>query len=247
MSIFWIKIIAAVSMLADHTGMILFPDALWLRIIGRLALPLYALCIAEGFRHTRNRLKYFLRIFILGALCQIVYAFVSDGLYLGILLTFSISMILLFFLDALLCACRGEKNPICKGWEKLFHRLPGRTGSIVLCALCFTAALAGVITLTVFVQVDYGLTGILFPVLVYLGGSTRLGRWIGASAGTVMLACNLEGSSTPRVWSLLAIAPLALYNGQPGKYKLKYFFYVFYPAHLVILYAIELLIALCKA
>ena len=104
MSIFWIKIIASISMLLDHTGMILFPDELWLRILGRIGLPLYALCIAEGFRHTRSRGKYFLRIFILGVLCQIVYDFVSKETYLGILITFSLSLdchptcIVLFFI-----------------------------------------------------------------------------------------------------------------------------------------------------
>jgi len=244
MSGFWIKIIAATAMLADHAGMILFPDAIWLRIIGRLALPLYALCIAEGFRHTRNRLAYFLRIFALGAICQVAYIFVSDSLYLGILITFSISILLLFFLDALLHACRGEKNPLSSLVEKLFKRQPSKAASIALCAVMFAAALAGAVALTVFVRVDYGLSGILFPVLVYLGGSTRLGKFLGAAAGTAMLACNLEGSATPRIWSLLALAPLALYNGQPGKYKLKYFFYVFYPAHLVILYGIDMLIHL---
>ena len=244
MSSFWIKIIAAAAMLADHAGMILFPDAIWLRIIGRLALPLYALCIAEGFRHTRNRRAYFLRIFALGAICQVAYIFVSDSLYLGILITFSISILLLFFLDALLHACRGEKNPLSSLVEKLFNRQPGKAASIALCAVLFAAALAGAVALTVFVRVDYGLSGILFPVLVYLGGSTRLGKFLGAAAGTAMLACNLEGSATPRIWSLLALAPLALYNGRPGKYKLKYFFYVFYPAHLVILYGIDMLIHL---
>ena len=93
MSIFWIKIIASISMLLDHTGMILFPGELWLRILGRIGLPLYALCIAEGFRHTRSRGKYFLRIFILGVLCQIVYDFVSKETYLGILITFSLSLV----------------------------------------------------------------------------------------------------------------------------------------------------------
>ena len=243
MSVFWIKIIAALSMLADHAGMILFPELSWLRIIGRLALPLYALCIAEGFRYTRNRLTYFLRVFILGALCQVVYILMSSDLYLGILLTFSLSIILLFFLDALLCACKTKANPICTAFEKLFKKAPSKAWAIVLCAFCFAASLACVVTLTVFVKVDYGLTGVLFPVLVYLGGSTRLGKFFGAAAGTVLLACNLEGSMTPRAWSLLALAPLALYNGKPGKYKLKYFFYVFYPAHLVILYAIDLALA----
>ena len=106
MSVFWIKIIAAASMLLDHTGMILFPEAAWMRILGRLALPLYALCIAEGFRHTRSRVKYFLRIFILGALCQVVYFLASEQPYLGILITFSLSIVLLFLLDALLMACK---------------------------------------------------------------------------------------------------------------------------------------------
>ncbi|MBQ2256914.1 MAG: hypothetical protein II330_08615, partial [Clostridia bacterium] len=87
------------------------------------------------------------------------------------------------------------------------------------------------------------LTGILLPVLIYLGGSSRWGRFGGAAAGTAMLACNLEGSMTPRIWSLLALAPLALYNGEPGKHKLKYFFYVFYPAHLVLLYGIDIMLA----
>lgn len=242
MSIFWIKIIAAVSMLADHAGMILFPEISWLRIIGRLAMPLYALCIAEGFRHTKNRLKYFLRIFVLGMICQVVYVFVSSDLYLGILLTFSISIILLFFLDALLRACRGEKNAISDLFARLSKKSPSKATGIVLCSFCLAAGVAGVITLLLFVDVDYGLTGVLFPVLVYLGGSTRLGKFCGAAAGTVMLACNLEGSSTPRIWALLTLLPLALYNGEPGKYKLKYFFYVFYPAHLVLLYAIDLFI-----
>jgi hypothetical protein len=241
-SVFWIKLIAAASMLVDHMGMILFPDVLWMRIVGRLALPLYALCIAEGFRHTRNRLAYFLRIFVLGAICQVAYLFVSEGLYLGILITFSISIVLLFFLDALMRACQKEKNPIGTLMAKLCKKTPSNALSIALCALCFGTALAGAVTLTLFVHVDYGLTGILLPVLVYLGGSSRPGKLCGAAAGTVLLACNLENSPTPRIWSLAAIIPLALYNGKPGKYKLKYFFYVFYSAHLLLLYGIKIFI-----
>ncbi len=244
MSVFCIKLIAAASMLLDHTGMILFPDVQWLRIVGRLALPLYALCIAEGFRHTRNRFKYFLRIFILGALCQVVYFFVSSTPYLGILITFSLSIVLLVLSDALLCACKGLKDPISHLLEKIFkHTLP-RPVSISICILMLTFGLVSVIILNHFIRVDYGISGVLFPVLVYLGGTCRWGRFGGAAAGTVMLACNLEGSATPRIWSLLALAPLALYNGKPGKYKLKYFFYIFYPAHLVLLYGIDVLLAL---
>ncbi|MBQ1231934.1 MAG: hypothetical protein IIX86_00230 [Clostridia bacterium] len=246
MSIFWIKIIASISMLLDHTGMILFPDVLWLRILGRVALPLYALCIAEGFRHTRSRGKYFLRIFILGVLCQIVYDFVSTDVYLGILITFSLSIVLLTLIDALICACKEQKNPVTDLLEKLLKRSLSRPVRITLCAILLTLASGGILALNHFFTVDYGLTGILLPVLIYLGGSSRWGKLGGAAAGTAMLACNLEGAPTPRIWSLLALAPLALYNGEPGKYKLKYFFYVFYPAHLVLLYGIAMLTLLLR-
>lgn len=243
MSIFVIKLIAAASMLLDHTGMILFPDVLWLRIVGRLAFPLYALCIAEGFRHTRNRVKYFLRIFVLGAVCQVVYFFVSADPYLGILITFSLSILLLFLTDALLCTCQKQKNPICSLWERLFkHTLP-RPAAVTLCALLFGGALAGIWLLSRAITIDYGMTGVLFPVLVYLGYSSRRTKLLGPYLGIAMLSCNFEGAPTPRIWSLLALIPITLYNGKPGKYKLKYFFYIFYPAHLVVLYAISMALA----
>ena len=114
--------------------------------------------------------------------------------------------------------------------------------AITVCALLFCAALAGIFMLNRTIPVDYGMTGVLLPILVYLGGSSRWGKFGGAATGVALLACNLESSSTPRIWSLLALAPLALYNGKPGKYKLKYFFYIFYPAHLVVLYAIDLVL-----
>ena len=64
-------------MLIDHTGYILFPSLSILRIIGRLSFPIYAFCIAEGFRYTKDKKKYFLRVFLLGLLCQIVFFIVQ--------------------------------------------------------------------------------------------------------------------------------------------------------------------------
>ena len=217
MSVFWIKIIAAASMLLDHTGMILFPEAAWMRILGRLALPLYALCIAEGFRHTRNRLKYFLRIFILGALCQVVYFFVSSDPYLGILITFSLSIVLLFLLDALLMACKGQAHPISARLQKLCKKKIPRAADISICALLLLAGLGGVILLNHYIPVDYGLSGILFPVLVYLGGSSRLGRFGGAAVGTVLglgggillLEFVMSQIKVDMVWMFASLKPLS--------------------------------------
>lgn len=96
-----LKLIAAASMLIDHIGVILLPEVALLRIIGRLAFPIYAFMIAEGCAKTRNRLRYFLAVFSLGAACQVVY-FLHDGaLYMGILITFSLSILLIYALQAL--------------------------------------------------------------------------------------------------------------------------------------------------
>ena len=61
-----LKLVAALTMLIDHVGMLLFPQVLLLRIIGRLAFPIYAFMIAEGCRYTKNKLRYFLMVFLLG-------------------------------------------------------------------------------------------------------------------------------------------------------------------------------------
>ena len=95
MSGFILKLIAAATMLIDHAGLLLFPGHRWMRIVVRIAYPLFAYSIAEGFRYTRNRVRYFLQIFILGVLCQIVYTIAEGELYFGILLTFSFSIVLM--------------------------------------------------------------------------------------------------------------------------------------------------------
>ena len=80
-----LKIIAAVTMLIDHAGLILFPEQHWMRIVGRIAFPLFAYCIAEGYRYTRHRLRYFLQIFLLGIGCQIVYYIAERDWYSDLL------------------------------------------------------------------------------------------------------------------------------------------------------------------
>ena len=87
-----IKIIAIVAMLVDHVGLIFFPNIIIFRLIGRLALPLYAFLIAEGMKHTSSRKKYFMRLFFIAIISQPIYIFIIDwklniifGLILGAL------------------------------------------------------------------------------------------------------------------------------------------------------------------
>lgn len=57
-----IKLIAFVCMILDHTGAILFPRIMWLRVVGRVAFPLFAWCVAVGAHHTKNIKTYALRL-----------------------------------------------------------------------------------------------------------------------------------------------------------------------------------------
>ncbi|NQZ29172.1 MAG: hypothetical protein HRT98_02195 [Mycoplasmatales bacterium] len=65
------KVIALISMIIDHVGVILFPDNQDLRIIGRIALPIFTFLIAFGFTKTRNPGSYFLKLFLMFICIQI--------------------------------------------------------------------------------------------------------------------------------------------------------------------------------
>lgn len=216
-----LKIIAAVTMFIDHAGLILFPQYRIFRIIGRLAFPIYAYCIAEGFRYTKNRKKYFLRVFILGLLCQIVYTVVERDLYFGILLTFSLSIALMAIQEKAIEGIRSKQY--C--WSGLYF--------LSVCA---------VFLLTRLIEVDYGFFGIMLPVVTAIF-SDKPRRLVMFSGMLLLLSVLFSlGGGTTQLYSLLAIVPLILYNGKQGKYKLKNFFYIFYPAHMVFLYAVDFLL-----
>lgn len=87
-------------------------------------------------------------------------------------------------------------------------------------------------------QIDYGLFGVLLPVAVYFA-PTKPAKLAACAAALTVVALMLGGLQW---YSLLALPLLALYNGQRGKWKLKYLFYIFYPAHLVLIYLISLLL-----
>ena len=55
---FTLKMIAILAMAIDHIGFLFYPQAIWLRIIGRIAFPIFAFMIAEGCYYTRNKLKH---------------------------------------------------------------------------------------------------------------------------------------------------------------------------------------------
>ena len=86
-------------MTIDHIGVQIFPGVTILRIIGRLAYPIFAYMIAEGARYTKNRRKYLLTISLTALLCQLVYFFALKSLDQCILVTFTLSILLIYFLE----------------------------------------------------------------------------------------------------------------------------------------------------
>lgn len=213
-----LKLIAMLTMTIDHIGVILLPQYRILRIIGRLSMPIYAFMIAEGCHFTHDRRAYFLRLLGLAILCQVVYAAVDRSLYQCILVTFSLSVGLICAIDN----ARKKKTP----------------GSILAAAALTAAVYLICEKLALFVpgfHVDYGFWGVMLPVIVYFGG-----RNIAAFAVGVFALCLSIGHT--QWWAMLSVPLLALYNGQRGTHRLGWLFYLYYPAHLVILYAISYLL-----
>ena len=227
-----LKIIAMVSMLCDHIGILFFPGLAIFRIIGRIAFPIFAFMIAEGCRYTKNRAKYLGMIAAMAVAFQVVYFVAMGSLYQGILVTFSLAIILIYAIDGIVHA-------------KKFRRI-----LISLLAISFVVAfvflLPRLLVGTDF-AIDYGIWGILLPIVVYFMPN---GFWRFVGASLVLIARALYYIFVVPMplqwWSLLTILLLALYNGERGKAKMKYVFYIFYPAHLVILYGIAMLIEMLK-
>ena len=217
-----LKLIAAFTMLLDHAGILLFPRVQLFRILGRLAYPIFAFMIAEGCRYTRHKLRYFLMVFGLGVGCQLVYYFASGDTYLNILLTFSCSILIIYCLQALY----KEQDWLRQFWLSLL----------------FAFLFAGVYGLTQIVTLDYGFWGIMVPVFVSLAHVRKWPRWaevVLLGAGLRFLAADFGGIQH---YALLSLPLLLLYNGQRGKVNMKYFFYIFYPVHLVVLQGIAWLV-----
>ena len=218
-----LKLIAAFTMLLDHAGILLFPRLEILRILGRIAFPIFAFMIAEGCRYTRHKLRYFLMVFGLGAACQLVYYFASGDTYLNILLTFSCSILLIYLLQA-----AGQ----AQNWKQQFWR-----------SAIFATGIFLALGMTQILSIDYGFWGIMTPVFAaFSQGKGKTGSKLPVlmtAVGLVLLGADLGGIQH---YALLAIPLLLLYNGQRGKANLKYFFYIFYPVHLAVLQGIAWLV-----
>ncbi len=80
-----LKLIAALTMLVDHIGVVFYPDLDWLRVIGRISFPLFIWLLVQGESHTKDIWRYGLRLGLLGLISQPIYQVTFDTEYLNIL------------------------------------------------------------------------------------------------------------------------------------------------------------------
>ena len=215
-----LKIIAMVSMVSDHVGDLFFPGVMWLRMIGRLAMPIFSFCIAEGYAHTRDKNRYLLRMGIFALFSEVPFDLAFEGKvgfgHQNIMLTFFLSILALKIFDLI----RGEE--------------PRNIGKTVLGTLA-VLVMAG---LALLLRADYTIFAVIAVFLFYVLRNRH--PLVRSGVGVAFLALTRTmGYYCTTGFSLI---PLLLYNGKRGR-GLKWLFYAFYPGHLLLLFVLKKLLA----
>lgn len=214
-----LKIIAILSMLTDHVGAVIigahasrYPELYYLcRYIGRLAFPIFCFLLIEGFSHTKDVKKYCTRLFLFALISEIPFDLAFNRSffypeYQNVFFTLFIGLITVYGLQ------RAECSPSEKAGGQILRRI------LILAAGMGCAWL---------LHTDYGETGVACIAILYLFRNRRI--------CSMALVCLILFLMSPmEITAFLAIPLVGLYNGERGL-KLKYVFYVFYPAHLLLL------------
>ena len=227
-----LKIIACISMVFDHIGVIMFPEVMWLRAVGRLAYPLFAFCLAEGCYYTKDKIKHLIVIAMLGVAIQLFEYVFLEMIDLSIFIVFSISIILIYLLDDIDKAIRNKKKILSAISIVTFLALLFGLNVLVYYSLIFDA--------------NFGYYGIIVPVILYAVKKylNKHSWWIYVDCILLIglfVARTIMTNNVYVLFSLFVIPLLLMYNGKRGKWKIKYFFYFFYPLHLAAIYLISML------
>ncbi len=232
----WLKVTAMVTMLIDHTGVVLFPGDMGWRLIGRIAFPLYVWLLVEGFSHTSDLRRYILRMGAFALISEVPF----DLAVSGTAVSWEWQNVYWTLVSGLLMLC-------------VLDRIRGR-GPVrwILTAL----AVLGFMIAAELLGFDYGCTGPFLVFVFYL--YARCGYPHPAVGFVLFCAVNLltpvlDGYplSYPAVWlnaaytavlegfGIFSVPLICMYNGVRRWKRGKYFFYLYYPAHLLLLYGIS--------
>ena len=236
-----IKYLVIVAMLIDHIAWAFVPTASVLgqimHFIGRLTGPTMAYFIVEGYQHTRNVKKYALRLGIFALISWAPYVLFEGGKlpividehgvniqpYFGVIYTLFLSLLAVWLWD------KGE----CRHWQKI----------VCIVGLCLLSILG-----------DWPIFDILYAVFFFIYREEPKRKWtaysiISAAEVVLLMSLNIICNINPleQFFQIgVFMVPLLIelcYNGERGSKRPvhKWFFYIFYPAHLLILALIKML------
>ena len=230
----FLKILALVFMLIDHLGVVIFPQVPEMRIIGRMAFPLYAWCLVVGSVKTHSPVKYGLRLLLLAVVSQPFYMMALNHTWTD----FSI----LFTLLIALIAVQGI-------------RIQKFGSQIWVPALCYF--------LLGYMKVDYGWKGVTFILLLYLSRENRSALiatylayslyWGTTSASVVsVFGHRLTFLGWPGIGTVLSAffrlqgmiwlsLPFILFKTNTRIRMPKWLGYGLYPLHLIVLIVLRLM------
>lgn len=215
-----LKIIAIVSMLIDHIGVFLLIEGdlyLAFRLMGRLAFPIFAFMIAQGFLKSRNVNRYVIRLAVFALFIEglfLVHALLSEVPYIPL----KDNVIAPLLLGLLVLICVRSSND--------FTRL----------------GLIGILVFTMFVQYPYSIYGL--SLIAIFGLISK--KWLQAILFLFIHIVFIQIPGINNVlylypwqqqFALFFLPLLFLYNGKKGR-DYKYLFYLFYPLHLIVLWVI---------
>lgn len=199
--------------------------------VGDIAYPLFFLLIAEGYRYTRDKKKYLVRMLIFALIAELPFdigffsvlsaragTFPFYWEYQNVLFTYFLAIACLYGMDAI-----KEHFAEAQGRRRL---LPAFFAGVCLIAASGLAEL---------LQCDYGVFGVIMVVLLYWLRDRR-----GLQACAVLLADSIATGSQPNGFLIAAALVILLYNGKRGKAMPRYFFYLYYPAHIFLFYLVTL-------
>ena len=228
-----LKIFAMTVMLLDHLWATIVPGNQWMTLLGRLAFPIFAFLIVEGFVHTSDFKKYVKRLLIFGIISEIPFNLITTGSFI-----FPFHQNVMFtLLLGLLCINQLDKIKNNKDKKFIIKTILKVLGLLVVGLVGF---------------VDYGITGILTIIVFYLFRNIKFGRVLQLISfillyivffkgfGIVIELFGKEYFLPQQSFCILSLIPIWLYNGERGKKNklLQYGFYLFYPVHMIIIYLI---------
>lgn len=219
---FHLKLIAICTMLIDHMGYTLFPGVMWLRCVGRVAFPIFCFLIAEGCVYTHDRKKYALRLLVFALLSEIPFNLMNSGMIWD---PYDQNVLWTLLLGALVCWLMDWALKKCTPLSFVLM------GAVMLAAYW----------LLEIGNTDYGGWGMLLVAAFYgvhRAPSGAVVKMIAQAFGLAFFSLGVMGGYLSiELWSLAALVPIWLYNGQRGfsNKAVQYGFYAFYPVHILAL------------